>query len=176
MQPKTQYAKSGELNIAYQVVGDGPIDLVFTFGWAVTLTNGGGNKIDSYLQRRAGFESSTDTTTGTTAATIRMELTNTAPGDGLPRYVIGNRLGVPFGTSRLYVSFYSPLALSSVSIDGVPAGVSVGSEHGWNVYSLYVDLAPGQTRSFAVQLAGTVADPANVVTWTQPMAAELQPL
>ena len=33
MQPKTQYAKSGELNIAYQVVGEGPIDLVFTFGW-----------------------------------------------------------------------------------------------------------------------------------------------
>ena len=37
MQPKTQYAKSGELNIAYQVVGDGPIDLVFTFGWASHL-------------------------------------------------------------------------------------------------------------------------------------------
>jgi hypothetical protein len=24
--PKTRYAKSGELNIAYQVVGDGPFD------------------------------------------------------------------------------------------------------------------------------------------------------
>jgi pimeloyl-ACP methyl ester carboxylesterase len=37
MQPKTQYAKSGELNIAYQVVGEGPLDLVFTFGWASHL-------------------------------------------------------------------------------------------------------------------------------------------
>ncbi len=37
MQPKTQYARSGELNIAYQVVGDGPIDLVFTFGWVSHL-------------------------------------------------------------------------------------------------------------------------------------------
>ena len=37
MQPKTQYAKSGELNIAYQVLGDGPIDLVFTWGWASHL-------------------------------------------------------------------------------------------------------------------------------------------
>jgi pimeloyl-ACP methyl ester carboxylesterase len=37
MQPKTQYAKSGDLNIAYQVVGEGPIDLVFTFGWASHL-------------------------------------------------------------------------------------------------------------------------------------------
>jgi pimeloyl-ACP methyl ester carboxylesterase len=37
MQPRTEYAKSGDLNIAYQVVGDGPLDLVFTFGWASHL-------------------------------------------------------------------------------------------------------------------------------------------
>ena len=37
MQPTTQYAKSGDVNIAYQVVGDGPIDLVFTFGWVSHL-------------------------------------------------------------------------------------------------------------------------------------------
>ena len=28
MQPQTRYAKSGNVNIAYQVVGDGPPDLV----------------------------------------------------------------------------------------------------------------------------------------------------
>lgn len=33
MIPKTFYAKSGDLNIAYQVVGDGPIDLVYVPGW-----------------------------------------------------------------------------------------------------------------------------------------------
>lgn len=31
--PRTQYAKSGEVNIAYQVVGDGPLDLVYVPGW-----------------------------------------------------------------------------------------------------------------------------------------------
>jgi len=31
-QPRTRYAKSGELNIAYQVVGDGDFDLVFVPG------------------------------------------------------------------------------------------------------------------------------------------------
>ena len=31
--PETQYTKSGELNIAYQVVGDGPLDLVYVPGW-----------------------------------------------------------------------------------------------------------------------------------------------
>jgi pimeloyl-ACP methyl ester carboxylesterase len=33
MQPKTRYAKSGPLNIAYQVVGDGPFDLIWVPGW-----------------------------------------------------------------------------------------------------------------------------------------------
>jgi class 3 adenylate cyclase len=31
--PKTQYAKSGDVNIAYQVFGDGPIDIVFIAGF-----------------------------------------------------------------------------------------------------------------------------------------------
>ena len=37
MQPKTQYARSGDLHIAYQVVGDGPRDLVYVPGWVSAL-------------------------------------------------------------------------------------------------------------------------------------------
>jgi pimeloyl-ACP methyl ester carboxylesterase len=33
MPPETQYARSGDLNIAYQVTGDGPLDLVYVPGW-----------------------------------------------------------------------------------------------------------------------------------------------
>lgn len=33
MIPRTRYAKCGNLNIAYQVVGDGPVDLVYVPGW-----------------------------------------------------------------------------------------------------------------------------------------------
>jgi pimeloyl-ACP methyl ester carboxylesterase len=33
VQPETRYTKSGDLNIAYQVVGDGPPDLVYVPGW-----------------------------------------------------------------------------------------------------------------------------------------------
>ena len=33
MTPQTRYAKSGALSIAYQVLGDGPIDLVLVPGW-----------------------------------------------------------------------------------------------------------------------------------------------
>ena len=33
MTPETRYAKSGDVNIAYQVVGDGPRDLILVPGW-----------------------------------------------------------------------------------------------------------------------------------------------
>ena len=31
--PETRYAKSGDLSIAYQVVGKGPLDLIYVPGW-----------------------------------------------------------------------------------------------------------------------------------------------
>ena len=37
MVPKTQYAKSGDIRIAYQVVGEGPFDLVFVPGFISNL-------------------------------------------------------------------------------------------------------------------------------------------
>jgi pimeloyl-ACP methyl ester carboxylesterase len=33
VRPETRYAKSGGLNIAYQVVGEGPLDLIYVPGW-----------------------------------------------------------------------------------------------------------------------------------------------
>lgn len=35
--PRVQYARSGNVNIAYQVVGNGPIDIVFVMGWVSHL-------------------------------------------------------------------------------------------------------------------------------------------
>jgi pimeloyl-ACP methyl ester carboxylesterase len=35
--PETRYAKSGDLNIAYQVVGQGPFDLVYVPGWVSNI-------------------------------------------------------------------------------------------------------------------------------------------
>ena len=33
MAPVTRYARSGEASIAYQAIGDGPLDLLFLPGW-----------------------------------------------------------------------------------------------------------------------------------------------
>ncbi|HEY7546498.1 MAG TPA: alpha/beta fold hydrolase, partial [Blastocatellia bacterium] len=35
--PETHYARSGDVNIAYQVTGNGPIDVVFVMGWVSHL-------------------------------------------------------------------------------------------------------------------------------------------
>jgi pimeloyl-ACP methyl ester carboxylesterase/class 3 adenylate cyclase len=38
--PETRYARSGDINIAYQVVGEGPIDLVYVPGWVSNVEEG----------------------------------------------------------------------------------------------------------------------------------------
>lgn len=37
MRPQTRYARSGDLSIAYQVIGDGPLDLVLNHGWVSNI-------------------------------------------------------------------------------------------------------------------------------------------
>ena len=53
-------------------------------GWAVTVSNAAGNKIDTFLSAATSYDSSVDAATGRTTAVIRVELTNTAPPSGLP--------------------------------------------------------------------------------------------
>src|SRR6266566_1037813 len=40
LKPETRYAKSGDINIAYQVLGSGPIDLIYVPGWVSHLEYG----------------------------------------------------------------------------------------------------------------------------------------
>ena len=35
--PRTQYARSGDVHLAYQVIGHGPRDIVFVLDWASHL-------------------------------------------------------------------------------------------------------------------------------------------
>jgi hypothetical protein len=49
--PETRYTKSGDAHIAYQVVGDGPIDLLFVNEWL--------NHIDEQWGSRGSRRSST---------------------------------------------------------------------------------------------------------------------
>jgi len=54
--PETRYARSGEVNIAYQVFGDGPIDMVFVMGWVSHLEYSWTEpRFAAFLRRLASF-------------------------------------------------------------------------------------------------------------------------
>jgi pimeloyl-ACP methyl ester carboxylesterase len=54
--PETKYAKSGDVHIAYQVIGDGPVDLVFVPGWITHVELSWDEPLEASFRRRlAGF-------------------------------------------------------------------------------------------------------------------------
>ena len=54
--PETRYAKSGDVHIAYQIVGEGPIDLVFVPGFVSNVEFNWEQPGRAYfLTRLAGF-------------------------------------------------------------------------------------------------------------------------
>src|SRR5215471_10814972 len=56
MVPKTHYAKSGDVHIAYQVIGNGPVDLVLVQGWISHLENQWEDPaLTRFLNRLASF-------------------------------------------------------------------------------------------------------------------------
>ncbi len=56
MEAQTRYARSGDVNIAYQVVGNGPIDLVLALGWVTHLErNWEEPSLARFLTRMASF-------------------------------------------------------------------------------------------------------------------------
>ena len=56
MRPPIRYTRNGEVNIAYQVVGDGPFDLVYVPGWVTNLEYGWESPlVERYYRRLASF-------------------------------------------------------------------------------------------------------------------------
>src|SRR5436305_13192033 len=56
MPPETRYTRSGELHIAYQVVGEGPIDLVWVPGWISNIDHYWEEPtVARYFERLASF-------------------------------------------------------------------------------------------------------------------------
>jgi class 3 adenylate cyclase len=54
--PETKYARSGDLHIAYQVVGDGPVDLVWVPGWISNIDHYWTEpSVERYFNRIASF-------------------------------------------------------------------------------------------------------------------------
>lgn len=126
---------------------------------AMTTANGGGSKIDAFLERTLRYEVGWDPDTGAVLAQVTATLRNNAPSSGLPDYVIGNNVGLPFGTNRSFVSIYSPWLLSGARINGQEVSMQSERELDRYVYSTFVDVPPGGEVSIELTLSGTSTDP-----------------
>ncbi|CAN7486590.1 alpha/beta fold hydrolase [Mesorhizobium amorphae] len=105
MRPPTHYVKSAGINIAYQVTGDGPIDLIYVPGWVSNLDLAWASPRLSHVLRRLG----------TFSRLIRMDKRGTGLSDrnvGLPTMeeriedvravldAVGSKRTVLFGSSE----------------------------------------------------------------------------
>jgi hypothetical protein len=125
--------------------------------FAVTSQNSANNKIDVFLHRTISYESTYDPGSGRTTSKAVITLRNDAPASGLPDAVIGsNDRGLPLGTNRLLLSFYSPLDLVDSRIDGTHEGFETQRELGYRVFRHYIGIPPGGTVTVELDLAGTI--------------------
>ena len=82
-------------------------------------------------------------------------LTNDAPADGLPDAIIGNNdQDFPFGTNRIRVHVYTPLALTAASLDDTEIELTAETELGWNRYRTTLLVGPGDSVVLTLDLAG----------------------
>lgn len=126
---------------------------------AVVTNNSGGNKIDLFLERTLSYRVAYDAASGATSAIAEIRLHNRAPAEGLPHYLIGSGgpVDVAPGTNRLYLSFYSPLALDGATIEGEPLPMEAGREQERSVYSAFLAIPPGESRTVTLELSGGLA-------------------
>lgn len=119
-------------------------------GFSVSVTNAGASKIDVFLGREVETRIEVDAG-GERGLIAEVTLTNNAPASGLPDYVIGNSLGLPNGTSRLWVSFYGPDTLSVATLDGEPLGLEPQREAGWGAFAHFLTLGPGESADYSLE-------------------------
>jgi hypothetical protein len=122
--------------------------------FALVTQNASASKLELFLHRTVELTTEIDPAAGRQRTVASIRLRNDAPPQGLPGYVIGNALGLPAGTSRLYVSLYTPLGVARATLDGQPVGVHGEVEQGLNVYSRFVAIPPGAEVVLQVDLRG----------------------
>lgn len=124
------------------------IDPSVDVGFGVTVNNAGANKIDAFLDLDVEYSVESLGEDEGRRLVVDVTLTNTAPSDGLPRYVIGNPFGLPLGTNRYYISFYGSVLPSSITRDGSVIGLGTSTEAGWRVGSRFDWLTAGSTTTY----------------------------
>lgn len=123
----------------------------------VSNTNASGNKIDLYLQRDLRYDVTIDRVAGTYRGELTIALTNEAPTSGLA-YVLGNKLGDPFGSNRTIVDVFTTGMLQRAAIDDTDVGVAFSSEAGLNVATTYTTVLSGDRAVVTMTFSGSLDD------------------
>ena len=132
----------------------------------LVTNNGSQSKIDWFLQRTVDYDVRYDPGSGNAEATVKVTLSNDAPGSGLPSYVLGGQV-VPSGFSRQIVQLYTPLDLVATTLDGRPVTAtslrSLGHSGNW-AHEVDVAVPPKSAMTIELRLAGRL--PARPDRWT----------
>jgi len=124
--------------------------------FAVVSRNANPSKIDAFLHRTTTYDVQWDPESGSIEAVATIELRNDAPATGLPRYVIGNSAGLPWGTNITDVAVLSPFEATRAAIDGVDAPVTPLLDGTTWRHTVRVAIPPGTTSVITVHLEGEV--------------------
>jgi hypothetical protein len=119
----------------------------------VAFNNAAGSKIDYFMEASGRYQATVDSA-GVVDGYFEVTLDNTAPMDGQPDYVIGNLIGQPPGTNQTYLSFFTALPASELTIDGVAADGYNGIEGRYFVTSALVVIPSGESRTVRVRVSG----------------------
>jgi hypothetical protein len=140
----------------------------------VAFNNAAGSKIDYYLEASGRYEATIDAA-GVVDGHFEITLENRSPTEGQPSYVIGNLVGLPSGTNRTYLSIFTALPASDLTIDGVAATGAPAVEGGYFVTSTLVLIPPGEQRTVRVRISGSfdAADGYSLLVRSPPAAGSI---
>jgi hypothetical protein len=152
---------------------------------AVVINDAGSGKLDYYLGRRLSYNAES-CANGQRTATVDIALTNNAPATGLPDYVVtrADKPAQPYprGQTRLWLSYFGTAGagFQEATLDGAPANLQSETERGHPVFSTYLTLDPGQTRTLTLTLiepaaAGTMTTLEQPIVEPQQSAVRLTP-
>ncbi len=140
--------------------------------FGVIVNNASQSKIDYFLTRDTQIDVSINPATGDVTSTATLLFTNGAPASGESAYILGDGSFTPIGSSRLFVSVYSPYVMtSSKRQDGTELKVTNEVELGRNVFSFYLETPSQTSTSVTLTFAGKMVDPRTYVLdlFTQPL-------
>lgn len=144
----------------------------------VAFNNAAGNKLDYFLRARATYDVVVDAPTSSATGTVLVELENRPPPTPQPDYVMENLVDLPRGYNQTWVSVYTRVRPTGLTVDGQTVPWDAEQEAGFFVSSTFVTMAPGDIPAIEVTLDGAVdlTDEGYLLTLWSPPTARVTPV